>query len=124
MNHTLFQQTITRYILALFLIICSQFIAFPASAWCLFGCVPIEVSFYDPKNDKGLVARFHNTSNKYLAVNVVLNNNTLKQKRSGYLEFSPDQAVELGWWMGWKFMSGETITISHEDYNTVVIKVP
>lgn len=116
---------IEKRFLVLILIIAFLSVSATASAWCFFNCVPIKVTFYDDKSGHGLTATFHNVSDKHIAVRVAFENNTLNQGRYGYMEFSPDQTIDIGWRnTDWKFMSGETVTISHEDYKTVVIKVP
>ena len=94
----------------------------------LAGCskpeVPVTVTFRTSPFSNGLVAQFHNNSNRHLAVVLDFQNKTLHQEKNGYIEIEPSATKEIGWLEGWKFMSGETITISHEDYSTVTLRVP
>lgn len=119
------KNSIQKSFLVFVMVISYLCISATANAWCIFNCVPVEVSFYDDKSGHGLTARFYNSSDKHIAVRVAFENKTLNQGIYGYLEFSPGQTIDVGWRNSdWKFMSGETVTISHEDYNMSEIKVP
>lgn len=105
----------------------SLFCAFLA-AFVLAGCskpeMPVVVTYRKAMLDNSLVAQFHNNSERYLTVVVKFENRTLNQQKSGYIKIGPRENVEIGWTDGWKFMSGEYITLTHEDYNTQVVRIP
>jgi len=126
MNYRLFQNS--SYVVALFLILCFLFTPCYVSALCVWNCVPIDVNFRDDARGVGLTARLHNTSKKHLAVNIFINNKTTYESRHITLAFKPNETIDLGATASpelyWQFMSGETIEISHHDYNPVVTKVP
>jgi len=126
MNYRLFQNS--SYVVASFLILCFLFTPRYVSAWCVLNCVPIDVTFRDDSRGNGLTARLHNTSKKHLVVRVVMENKTTYESRVIDLAFKPNETIDLGSTASpelyWKFMSGETIEISHHDYNSVVAKVP
>ena len=69
-------------------------------------------------------AQYRNTSSKYLTVSVELRNATLGQSKTVVLTIGPNKMVEHGWAEGWSYQSGETITISHADYEVQESRVP
>jgi ABC-type uncharacterized transport system auxiliary subunit len=97
-------------------------------ALTLLGCskpnMPISVTYRKAVFDNSLVAQFNNNSDRYLTIILKFENKTLKQERSGFIEIAPRETKEIGWAEGWKFMSGEYITISHEDYATETVRMP
>ena len=86
--------------------------------------MPIEVTYRKALLGEGLVASFHNSSQKHLAVVVILTNPTLNQTKSLRLDLSPDVTREIGHLEGWAFASGDIIEIKHNDYRTLTVKVP
>jgi hypothetical protein len=86
--------------------------------------LPVAVSFRASMVGEGLVAMFHNTSGRYLAIRVVFDNRTLNAHNVRSLSMNPGEVVEVGWSEGWTFRSSETITASHQDYQTVSWLVP
>jgi hypothetical protein len=86
--------------------------------------MPVSVSFRTATFGSGLVAQFKNTSSRYLTVVLYFENRTLHQSTNGYIELTPLDMKEIGWAEGWKFMSGEYIVVSHEDYSTLSVRVP
>lgn len=95
----------------------------------LQGCskkdpLPVSVTFREAIFDESLVVQFRNTSGKYLVVVVKTVNTTLNQEKEGYVELPPGKLVEGGWAEGWKYVSGEVITIRHDDYATKKVTVP
>lgn len=97
-------------------------------ALTLVGCskpdMPVSVSFRPALLDNSLVARFRNKSDRHLTVVVKFENRTLNQQMSSYIVLGPRETKEIGWLEGWAFMSGEYITMSHEDYSTKTVRVP
>jgi hypothetical protein len=86
--------------------------------------MPISVTYREALFDKSLVAQFHNNSDRYLIVLVKLENKTLSETKNGKLELAPRETKEIGWAEGWKFVSGEYITITHEDYSVKTVRAP
>ncbi|MCE9563351.1 MAG: hypothetical protein K8U57_15020 [Planctomycetes bacterium] len=86
--------------------------------------LPVRVTLRPAANGKSLVAQYRNDSAKYLTVQVVLWNPTLGESKSGSLNIGPKGVTEHGWLEGWAYRSGETITISHADYETAELVVP
>lgn len=80
--------------------------------------VPIEVNVRDSMVDEGKVAIIRNPTAKTLHnVLLVCTNAELKQEKR-YLEetWAPNRELELGWMEGWKWVSGETLTVSASGY--------
>lgn len=94
----------------------------------LAGCskpdMPVSITWREAKLDSSLVAQFRNNSNRHLAVMTRFENKTLNQTKEGYLELPPMETIEIGWMEGWKFMSGEYLTLAHEDYKTLSVRMP
>ena len=86
--------------------------------------MPISVSYRAAQFDNSLVARFHNNSDRHLSIVMKFENRTLNQQKSGYIDIAPQQTIEIGWAEGWKFMSSEYITMTHEDYSTKTLRIP
>jgi len=78
--------------------------------------------------DGALAAKIANTSGRYLALRVVAENKTLQQATTQTIELPPERnatnPVEFGWQQGWRFASGETLTLTHEDYQSLRVTVP
>jgi hypothetical protein len=68
----------------------------------------------------GYVAQFTNESDRSLVVYMVFENANTKSKQEGNLKIDAGKTEEVGWLNGWIFERGETVTISHEGYKTVV----
>ena len=86
--------------------------------------MPVSVTYRKAMLDNSLVAQFNNNSDRYLTVVLKFENKTLNQEKSGFIELAPRETKEIGWAEGWKFMSGEYITLSHEDYSTRTVRMP
>ena len=86
--------------------------------------MPVQITFRQAALGQGYVLQLKNESTRHLAVAVVLENKTLNERQEGYLEIAPAGQTEHGWLQGWKFVSGETITLSHEDYQDLQARVP
>ena len=91
---------------------------------CSKPSMPVSISFRGAALDQSLVAQFRNNSNRYLTIVAQFENKTLNQVKNGYIELPPMQTKEFGWMEGWKFMSGEYITVTHEDYASQTVRVP
>ncbi len=91
---------------------------------CSKPAMPVSVTSREATLDKSLVAQFRNNSNRHLTVLVRFENKTLGQVKDGYIEIAPLETKEIGWMEGWKFMSGEYVTLAHEDYAAQTVRVP
>lgn len=101
------------------------FLALVVTAGCGLGePMPVAVTLRDSLVGEGRVAVFSNQTPHRLTVRVVLENAALKDRREGNLDLDPNGTAEIGWLEGWKFVSGETITISHPQYRTPTVRVP
>ena len=86
--------------------------------------MPVRVTFRQAALGQDYVARFHNDSQRALALHVILENEAYRQKLETPLQIAPGGQAEIGWLEGWRFLSGETIKISHEDYQDLLVRVP
>jgi hypothetical protein len=86
--------------------------------------MPITVSFRTALLNNSLVAQFHNNSNRYLTLVVVLENKTLNQREERQIDLGPLETKEIGWAEGWKVMSGEYITVLQDDYSSLKVRAP
>ena len=78
--------------------------------------------------DQGYIAKLANTSGRYLAVKATMENKTLQQTMTNVVELPPEKnatnPVAFGPAEGWKFVSGETLTLTHEEYQPLSVTVP
>lgn len=86
--------------------------------------LPIEVGYREALLGSGLVGEFKNTSNKHLSVRVTMENPTMNSKKTVRLDIAPNELREIGHMEGWAFASGDVITISHDGYKNLKIKMP
>ncbi|HBC89249.1 MAG TPA: hypothetical protein DCZ94_20100 [Lentisphaeria bacterium] len=86
--------------------------------------MPVKVTYRSSAVGEGYVAQFQNQTSKYLAVRVVFKNRTLNQTKEGSIDLPPNGSTEIGWMEGWKFVSGESIDLYHEDYSSASYRIP
>ena len=87
--------------------------------------MPVQMSFRPAAlSSQGYVLQLKNQSTRHLAVMVLLQNKTVNQQMTGYLTIQPTGLTEFGWLEGWVFLSGETVKLSHEDYQDLEARVP
>lgn len=86
--------------------------------------LPLTVEFRTAMLGSGLVAKFKNTSSRNLGIKATFENKTFAEAKVDRLLLRPFETVERGWAEGWQFMSGESITLEHEDYSPKTLKVP
>jgi hypothetical protein len=86
--------------------------------------LPIEVSFRSSIGGGSLVAQYKNTSSSHLTVLVALRNPTVGHEMTVTLSLGPNRVAEHGWVQGWSYMSGETISVTHADYEAMEVRVP
>jgi hypothetical protein len=76
----------------------------------------------------GYVAKIANTSGRFLAVQALMENETLNETASRVVELPPERdsanPVIFGPEQAWKFVSGETLTLTHQDYQPLTVVVP
>jgi|688.fasta_scaffold151478_2 hypothetical protein len=80
--------------------------------------VPVVITLRDSLFGEGMVAIFSNQTPNNLRITVTLENKEKQQTKSGYLDIEPNGKREIGWVEGWKFLNGETITVSHPEYSS------
>lgn len=95
----------------------------------MFGCgvgkpeLPVKVIIRESLAGEGMVAQFHSEFPQKIVVYVVLESKEYGAKRESNLALDPNGMTEIGWLQDWKFLPGDTITISHSDYKTSRYKV-
>jgi hypothetical protein len=78
--------------------------------------LPVTVNFRSSWLGQGLVAELHNASPRFLGVVLVVRNPTLSTVRRFNLELRPDASVSFGHLEGWRFSSGDELTLYHDAY--------
>ena len=86
--------------------------------------MPVSVTYRTSSVGIGYVVQFHNTSNKYLSLRAIFKNSTLNQSMEKQTDLDPFGTQEYGWTDNWKFVSGETITVIENNYQTLNLKIP
>lgn len=86
--------------------------------------VPVVVSYRESLVGNGKVAIFSNQTANRLTITVKFENKKLKEEKTGTIDLDPNGKTEIGWLEGWRFLSGETITISHPDYSSKTVTIP
>jgi len=86
--------------------------------------MPVKVIVRQSIVGEGLVAQFHNETSHRLVVDIILQDKNQDNKRSGALVLQPNAVTEIGWVEAWKFVSGDTIKISHSNYKTITYEIP
>ena len=86
--------------------------------------VPVVISLRDSVVGEGKVAIFSNQSANRLTIEVLLENKRKNERLQGSLDLDPNGTAEIGWMEGWKFESGETITVSHPNYRSKTTRIP
>lgn len=86
--------------------------------------VPVVISHRDSLVGNGKVAIFSNQTANRLTLTVTFKNSKLNQEKTGTIDLEPNGKTEIGWLEGWKFVSGETITVSHPSYSPVTKVIP
>ncbi len=86
--------------------------------------LPIEITYRHSHLGEGYVVNFYNPTRKYIQVKATFENPTFSEKKTTILSISPRSQIEYGWMEGWKFSSGEFITLEHADYLPLKTKLP
>ena len=87
--------------------------------------LPLKISFRKSTLNDSLVARFTNTSTDvFLTAIATFKNSTYNEAKQKKVNVGPGKTVEFGWAQGWRFMSGETITVVSQGYAPLSATVP
>ena len=86
--------------------------------------VPVIVTYRESLLGQGLVLQLNNQTNTQLTVTLVVNNEEKNYRKEGAINIPPNGQVEIGWLEGWRFESGETVTISHPNFKSRTWRIP
>lgn len=86
--------------------------------------LPVVISFRSSFLGQGIVAVLENTSERYLTVVLNVRNPTLSNLRRFTLELAPKSREDFGHLEGWRFASGDELTLFHNDFNALRLVVP
>jgi hypothetical protein len=86
--------------------------------------MPVEVAYRESLVGRGRVFVLKNTSDRQLSVLATLKNPTTKQERRYRVDLSPRGMREIGWGEGWTASSGDSMTLSHNDYKSYSATIP
>src|SRR5205807_1558785 len=86
--------------------------------------MPVEVAYRESLLGRGRVFVIKSTSDRQLSVIATLTNPTTKQERRYRVDLSPRGTREIGWGEGWVASSGDTVTLSHNDYKSYTARIP
>jgi len=80
--------------------------------------MPVDVKYRSAITGPGLVLAVTNNSDRQLTLLATFDNPTLHQKKTFQVNVAPHRTSEVGHLEGWSFASGDTISISHNDYKS------
>jgi uncharacterized coiled-coil protein SlyX len=86
--------------------------------------LPVVVSFRPSYLGQGMVAEIQNTSPRFLTAVLVARNPTLSTVRRFNLELPPEATVAFGHLEGWRFASGDELTLYHDSFAAARVVVP
>jgi hypothetical protein len=86
--------------------------------------LPIVVTYRAALMGNSYVAAFTNQSNRLLAVMVTARNPSFGRQQTFRLDIAPNATREIGHLEGWKFVSGDVITVTHAEYAPMVKTIP
>lgn len=78
--------------------------------------MPVRVGYRSAITGPGLVLKVENTSDRHLSIRATLKNPSLGNTQNFRLDVPPRGEVEAGYREGWTLASGDTITLTHNDY--------
>ncbi len=96
----------------------------PAQAEAAKPELPVVVGFRKSWVGIGLVAVIKNTSSHYLALVMTARNPTLSAVKRFQIEIAPGDELDFGHNDGWKFTSGDELSLYHDNYKTLRLIVP
>lgn len=86
--------------------------------------LPVVVSFRKSWLGIGLVAVIENTSTHYLTLVMTARNPTLSTVKRFQIEVASGDDLAFGHNDGWKFTSGDELSLYHDDYKAFKLTVP
>lgn len=86
--------------------------------------LPVLVSFRKSYLGIGLVAVIENTSSHYLTLVMTARNPTLSTIKRFQIEVAPGDDLAFGHNDGWKFASGDELSLYHDNYRAFRLIVP
>lgn len=86
--------------------------------------LPVKIVVRDSVVGEGYVVQFHNEANQRFVLTVCIENKAGKDRTERTLPIGPSEMQELGWVQGWKFASGDRITVKHDKYKSSTATVP
>ena len=123
LHSTIFFRRNSLHLYAMF-VICAFLIVIVSGCDHSKPPMPVSVTYRNSSVGVGYVVQFHNTSKKYLGVRAVFRNPTMNQSTERQFTLDPFGMQEFGWLENWEFVSGETITVIEDDYQTLYLKIP
>lgn len=96
----------------------------PACDWFSKPDMPVEITYRQSLVGQGYVLQFHNTSTRLLRVAVRIRDSATGQVKELPLEMPGGKTAEIGWLEGWKFVSGDQVTVRHEEYADKLYLIP
>lgn len=86
--------------------------------------LPVTVSVRDSVIGVGRVVEFSNCTPRYLVVKVSATNPTFGTNQVFAVDLPGHAMRPMGWLEGWKFASGDRVTLEQSGYAPTVIQIP
>lgn len=86
--------------------------------------LPVSIGFRKSWLGIGLVAVIRNTSDRYLTLVMTARNPTLATLKRFNIEIGPGDDIAFGHDDGWKFTSGDELSLYHDHYKALKVTVP
>jgi hypothetical protein len=87
--------------------------------------VPVNVTFRSSMfGGSGTVGQFTNQTSSQITITVMCGDGKKAQRAELTVEIPPNGTVEIGQSKGWKVAPGETVTLTHPDYEPKEYKMP
>lgn len=96
----------------------------PAQAESAKPALPVKVSFRKSYLGIGLVAVIENTSTRYLTMVMTTRSPTLSTLKRFQIEIKPGDDLAFGHDDGWKFTSGDELSLYNDNYKALKLTVP
>lgn len=96
----------------------------PAQSGSTKPDLPVSVGFRKSWLGIGLVAEIRNTSSQYLTLLMTARNPTLSTVKRFRIEIKPGDELAFGHDDGWKFTSGDELSLYHDNYKAYKLVVP
>ena len=86
--------------------------------------LPVTLNVRDSVIGLGRVVEFSNTSPRYLVVKVSAANPTFATNQVFAVDLPGHTMRPFGWLEGWKFASGDRVTLEQDGYSPTVLNIP